>query len=57
MKSLLSMKSDAYEIFVNFPNFLRPYRKVAFTLIYVLIVYIFLVNKVIYKWPYLYIKS
>ena len=57
MKSLISMKSDAYEIFVNFPNFLRPYRKVAFTLIYVLIVYIFLVNKVIYKWPYLYIKS
>ena len=57
MKSLISMKCDAYEIFVNFPNFLRPYPKVAFTLIYVLIVYIFLVNKVIYKWPYLYIKS
>ena len=57
MKSLISMKCDAYEIFVNFPNFLRPYPKVAFTLTYVLIVYIFLVTKVIYKWPYLYIKS
>ena len=31
--------------------------KAAFTLIYILTVYIFLVNKVIYKWPSLYIKT
>ena len=31
--------------------------KAAFILIYILIVYILLVNKVIYKWPYLYIKT
>ena len=31
--------------------------KAAFTFIYILIVYILLVNKVIYKWPYLYIKA
>ena len=31
--------------------------KAAFTFIYILIAYILLVNKVIYKWPYLYIKA
>ena len=31
--------------------------KAAFTLIYKLIIYILLVNKVMYKWPYLYIKT
>ena len=31
--------------------------KAAFTLIYILIVYILLVHKIIYKWPQLYVKT
>ena len=31
--------------------------KVAFTLIYILTVYILLVNKMVYKWLHLYIKT
>ena len=33
------------------------YNKAAFALIYILIVYILLVKKVIYKWSHLYIKT
>ena len=31
--------------------------KAAFILIYTLIIYLLLVNKIIYKWPHLYIKT
>ena len=35
----------------------KDYLKAAFTLIYILTIYILLVHKVIYKWPHLYIKT
>ena len=42
---------------LNLLNFKALFSYAAFTLIYILIAYILLVNKMIYKWPYLYIKT
>ena len=38
--------------FGGFPEISLFVYKVSFTLIYILIVYILLANKLIYKWPY-----
>ena len=42
---------------IVFKGSMTPTAKAAFTLIYILIIYILLVDKVIYKWPNLYIKA
>ena len=53
--SQLSIRKECSDEKAN--NKVKAFFKVAFTRIYTLIVYILLVNKVIYKWSYLYIKT